>query len=212
MQVIVSLAIRILKIIGLAIVYGITAAFVVVYPIVLVGSIYQLIVYPDQPARVTLAEAVEMDANNKPVFLFVENSLYLTVTDAAWECASVTQAGYRDKKHTDGVFTDKNNTAIVFVQIQGYYTCQELQSMEIAGELQSFVRRPVEYQSDNHGPVTIDENSDLITLSLCTHCDRFESLFGVVFFLAFPFIMWGIFYFNKLQQSKLKSDAASLMK
>lgn len=195
--------------IGLTVAYGIVGIIGVFYVIVLFGSIYQLSVYPEKPAEVSLAEAVEMYENNKPVFLFFERPLYLTVTDARWECASVVQAGYRNKKHTDGVFTDGNNTAIVFVQIHGHYTCQDLQSMQIVGELQSFTRRPVHYQSDSNGLITIDHNSDVTTLSLCTHCTLTQAWFYVVFFLAFPFIMWGIFWYGKRQQSRPRTDFLS---
>jgi len=177
------------------------------YLVMFVGSVYEAIVFPQAPEKVTLEQAIELDATNKPTFLFFEKSLYVIITDAKWECASVKQVDARGTKkdHTDGVFTNASRSAVVFVQLQGLYSCQELQQKEVAGELQHFTRRPVEYQSDENGLITIDDKSEISTLSLCTHCTPFEASFYPVVFFLFPFIMWAIFkYGNRQQQKKVE--------
>ena len=177
------------------------------YLVLLVGSIYEAVVFPQTPEKVTLDQAIELDTTNKPTFLFFGKSLYVIITDAKWECASVKQVDAVKNKndHTDGVFTNANKSAVVFVQVHGLYSCQELQKKEVAGELQRFTRRPVEYQSDENGLITIDEKSEILTLSLCTHCTPFEASFYPVVFFLFPFIMWAIFkYGNRQQQKKVK--------
>ncbi len=177
------------------------------YLVLLVGSIYEAVVFPQTPEKVTLDQAIELDTTNKPTFLFFGKSLYVIITDAKWECASVKQVDAVKNKndHTDGVFTNANKSAVVFVQIHGLYSCQELQKKEVTGELQHFTRRPVEYQSDENGLITIDEKSEILTLSLCTHCTPFEASFYPVVFFLFPFIMWAIFkYGNRQQQKKVK--------
>src|SRR5262245_11569291 len=117
------------------------------YLVLLGGSIYEAVVFSQLRYRGTLAQAVEMDLNNKPGFLFFETALFVAITDASWKCASVKQVDAFQSRndHTDGVFTDPSDSALVFVQIEGLYSCQELQSMEIAGKLQRFTNRPVEY-------------------------------------------------------------------
>jgi hypothetical protein len=179
------------------------------YLVLLVGSTYEAIVFPQFPQKVTLAQAVEMDLKNEPAFLFFEKSLYLSITDAVWECASIKQQGKlteeSDSRNTDAVFTDTKKTALVFVEVEGHYNCQELQEKEIAGELQHVTQRPVEYQSDASGLVTIDEDSEITTLSLCTHCTPSEARLYPIFFLLFPFVMWGILEFGKRQQKKQNS-------
>lgn len=177
------------------------------YLVLLVGSIYEAVVFPQTPEKVTLDQAIELDTTNKPTFLFFGKSLYVIITDAKWECASVKQVDAVKNKndHTDGVFTNANKSAVVFVQVHGLYSCQELQKKEVAGELQRFTRRPVEYHSDENGLITIDEKSEILTLSLCTHCTPFEASFYPVVFFLFPFIMWAIFkYGNRQQQKKVK--------
>ena len=174
----------------------------VLYLVLLGGSIYEAVVFPQSPHKVTLSKAVEMDLNNKPEFLFFEKALFVDITDASWKCASVKQVdAFRNRKdHTDGVFTNSSESALVFVQIEGLYSCQELQKMEIAGKLQKFTNRPVEYQSDTNKKVVIDENSNIITFELCTHCTPSEARFYPLYFLGFPFVMWLIFEFGKRQQ------------
>ncbi len=148
------------SIVGKIILYTILGLFGFFYLILLSGSIYEAVVFPRSPQKVTLAQAVEMDLQNKPEFLFFDKARYVSITDSIWECASVKQAGfdtpYSDKRHTDAVFTDSKKSAVVFVQVNGFFSCQDLQENEISGELQRFDNRPVAYQSDTTGTTTID--------------------------------------------------------
>ena len=176
----------------------------ILYLVLLGGSTYEAVVFPQSPQKITLAQAVEMDRQNKPEFLFFDKALYVSITDAMWECASVKQVDARRNRddHTDGVFSNANKDALVFVQIHGLYTCQELEQMEVAGKLQRFTKRPVEYKSDTNGIVVISEGSEDITFELCTRCTPSEARLYPAFFLLFPFVMWGIFEFGKRQQQK----------
>jgi len=177
----------------------------------LVGSIYEAIIFPKMPEKVTLEQAIELDATNKPSFLFFGKSLYVVITDAKWECASVKQKiGHKYNYFTDGVFTNSNKSAVVFVQIDGFYSCEELQKKEVAGELQHATRRPIEYESDENGKIIIDDKSEVITLSLCTQCTPSQAVFYPVFFFLFPFMMWGIFEIAKREQQK--RDRQNLIK
>lgn len=183
------------------------------YLTLVIGSTYEAAVFPHSPQRVTLAQAVELYSQHKPVFLIFEKSLYVSVTDAVWECASLKQQGHRtlwsDKRHTDVIFTDAQETAVVFVELEGFHTCRELQGKEVAGELQSFTRRPFEYQSDTKGLVTIDKDSTVRMLSLCTHCTASEAWLYPVFFFLLPFVMWGIL---KLANASNRSRVSDLSK
>lgn len=176
----------------------------VLYLLILGGSIYEAIVFPQSPQRITLAHAVELDRQNESEFSFFDKALYVSITDAKWECASVKQVDTPRNRddHTDGVFSNVNKDAFVFVQIHGLYSCQDLQEMEVAGKLQRFTKRPVEYESDTSGIVVIDESSSSITFELCTHCTPAEARFYPLWFFLFPFIMWGIFAYGKRQQQK----------
>jgi hypothetical protein len=172
------------------------------YLVFLGGSIYEAIVFPPSPQKVTLAQAIVMDSENKPAFLFFRKALYISITDAIWECASVTQedAPPNTVEHTHGVLLNANKDAYVFVEINGLYTCQDLQNMQVTGKLQRMTERPVEYQSDAHGLVIIDEDSEAITFELCTHCTPAEARIFPLFFFIVPFAMGGIFAYGKCQQ------------
>jgi hypothetical protein len=166
------------------------------YLVFLAGSIYEAIVFPQSPQKVTLAQAVEMDLQNKPAFLVFDKALYVSITDAIWECASVKQTGYKvlsDRRYTDAVFSDAKKTAVVFVQVDGFHSCQDLKENEIPGVLKRLYTRPVEYQSDTNGTTVIDENSEVLIFGFCTHCTPSAAVGVTITCLLSPFIMWGIF-------------------
>jgi len=172
------------------------------YLLLLGGTLYEAVVFPQFPQKATLSQAIVMDSQNKPVFLFFRKANYVSITDAIWDCASVKQVDAPGNKvdHTDGVFSNANMDAFVFVQLKGSYTCQELQKMDIAGKLERMTKRPVAYESDINGSVILGEQSEAITLELCTHCTPLEArLFPLLFFFI-PFPMWGIFVYGKCQQ------------
>jgi hypothetical protein len=165
------------------------------------GSIYEAAVFPRVPQKVTLAQAVEMDLKNKPDFLVFDKVLYVSIADAVWECASVKQSGYStlfsDKRRTDAVFTDASKTAVVFIQVDGFYNCQQLKENEISGELQRVDGRPIEYQSDTIGTTTIGENSKILTYRFCTHCNPFYAVSLPIVFVLIPLVIWGIYEYWK---------------
>jgi hypothetical protein len=166
------------------------------YLVFLAGSISEAIVFPQSPQKVTLAQAVEMDLQNKPAFLVFDKALYVSITDAIWECASVKQTGYKvlsDRRYTDAVFSDAKKTAVVFVQVDGFHSCQDLKENEIPGVLKRLYTRPVEYQSDTNGTTVIDENSEVLIFGFCTHCTPSAAVGVTITCLLSPFIMWGIF-------------------
>ncbi|PKO15708.1 MAG: hypothetical protein CVU39_09295 [Chloroflexi bacterium HGW-Chloroflexi-10] len=167
----------------------------ILYLIFLLGSTFEAVVFPQSPQKVTLAQAVEMDLQNKPAFLVFDQALYISITDAMWECASVKQTGYKvlsDRRYTDAVFTDAKKTAVVFVQVNGFYSCQDLKENEISGELHRLHidTRPVEYQSDTNGITIIDEDSQVLAYRFCTHCTPSAAGFIPIFWLLIPFIIW----------------------
>jgi hypothetical protein len=190
----------VLKIV-LIMVAGLAAIF---YLILLGGSTYEAVVFPQSPQNVTLTQAVEMELQNKPEFLFFDKALYVSITDAVWECASVKQVDAYNNidEHTEAVFSNGNKDALVFVRIEGLYTCRELQEMEIAGKLQRFTERPVQYESDTDGTVTLDEASETITLELITHGTPSEARLYPIFFLGLPFVIWGMFVYTRCQRQQ----------
>ena len=88
----------------------------ILYLLLFGGSLYEAVVFPQSPQRITLAQAVEMDRQNKPEFLFFDTALYVSITDPIWECASVKQVDTPRNRddHTDGVFSNANNDAFVW--------------------------------------------------------------------------------------------------
>ena len=132
------------------------------YLAALAGSLYEAVTFPRTPQHVTLAQAVQRQAANRPDFWVFDRTQYVAIRDAVWECASLRQSGYRslfsDKRRTEAVFTDAQKTAVVFVGVKGFFNCQELGEMTIAGELQRLDERPIQYLSDA-GPVVIQDRS-----------------------------------------------------
>lgn len=178
------------------------------YLLLLGGSIYEAVVFPQSPQKVTLSQVIAMDSQNKSAFLFFRKAQYVSITDAIWECASVKQVDaprYR-VDHTEGVFSNANTDTFVFVQINGLYTCQELQNMDVAGKLERSTKRPVEYESDTNGSVIKGEDSEAITFELCTHCTPPEARVFPLFFFLIPFAMGGIFAYGKCQQQNENID------
>ena len=132
------------------------------YMAALAGSLYEAVTFPRTPQPVPLAVAVQRQAANRPDFWVFDRTQYVSINDAVWECASLRQSGYRslfsDKRRTEAVFTDAHQTAVVFVGVKGFFNCQELSEMTIAGELQRLDERPIQYVS-SAGPVVIQDRS-----------------------------------------------------
>lgn len=172
------------------------------YLIFLGGSIYEAFVFPQSPRTVTLAQAVELDLQNKPAFLFFHKPLYVAITDAVWECASVKHVDtFRNADdHTNAVFSNGNRDALVFARVQGLYTCQELQGMNVAGKMQRLSKPPVEYENDTDGIVAIDQASDAATFELVTHASAWEARLYPIFFVGLPFVLWGMFVYARCQR------------
>jgi hypothetical protein len=178
------------------------------YFVLLGGSIYEAIVFPASPQKVTLSQAMTIDSQNEPVFLFFRKALYVSITDAIWDCASVQQVdapAYR-VDHTEGAFSNANMDAIVLVQINGLYTCNELRHMQLAGKLERLTEGPVYSKTAMNELAIIGKNPDAITFELCTHCTPAEArIFPLLFFLI-PFAMGGIYAYGKCQQMSQDSD------
>jgi len=165
----------------------------VLYLGILTGSIYEAVVFPRSPQKVTLARAVEMDLLNEPAFLVFDQALYVSITDAAWECASVKQSGYkvlRERRSTDAVFSDASKTAVVFYQRDGFHSCEDLKASEIVGVLQRVYTRPVEYQSDASGRVVIGKDADALVYGFCTHCTPDGAVGIPIVGALLPFALW----------------------
>lgn len=148
---------------GLVLAIGLAALYLFFF----VGSLYEALRFPRAPQAVTLVQAVSMARQNEPDFLVFDQTQYITITDAVWECASIRQTGYqtifRDRRWTDAVFTDAQRTAIVFARVHGFYSCDELRAYHLMGELQPVDDgRPVQYQSDTAGMVQISAESGAI--------------------------------------------------
>lgn len=166
------------------------------YLVFLVGSLYEAVVFPQTPQKVTLAHAVNLDLHNQPAFLVFDETLYVSITDAIWECASVKQTGYQglsDRRYTDAVFTDAQKTAVVWVQVNGFYSCEDLKAKEISGELQRNKQRPIKYQSDSTGTTLIDADSEVLTYYFCTHCTPSAAVGVTIVGLLAPFVIKAIF-------------------
>lgn len=160
---------------------------------ILAGSIYEAVVFPRSPQKVTLARAVEMDLQNEPAFLVFDQALYVSITDAVWECASVKQTGYktlRDRRSTEAVFSDASKTAVIFYQRDGFHSCEDLKANEIVGVLQRVYTRPVEYQSDAEGRVVITEDAGALVYGFCTHCTPGETAGIPIVEALLPFALW----------------------
>lgn len=173
----------------------------IVYLFFLTGSVYEAVVFPQFPQEVTLARAVELDLKNKPDFLPFDKTLYVSITDAVWECASVKQTGYKtifsDKRRTDAVFTDAQKTAVVFIQLDGFFDCEYLKAYRPLGELQYLDSRPIIYQSDTTGKTTLDVNSDILVYRFCTHCTPSNAVLVSASFVLFPLFIWGYYQYKK---------------
>lgn len=178
------------------------------YFVFLGGSLYEAVVFPASPQKITLSQAMAMDSQTEPVFLFFRKAIYVSITDAIWNCASVQQVdapAYR-VDHTEGIFSNANMDAFVFVQINGLYTCQELQQMEVAGRLERFTQGPVNSETAMNGSAIIGANPKAVTFELCTHCTAVEARIFPLFFFLIPFAMGGIFAYGRCQQMNQDID------
>jgi len=173
------------------------------YLFFLTGSIYEAFVFPRTPQKVTLAQAVKVDLINTPDFLVFDQALYVSITDAVWQCASVRQSGYSsifiDKRRTDAQFTDAEKTAVVFIQLRGFYDCQELKEIEILGELDQVFSRPVEFQSDPGGTTIIAEDSDVLVYWIRNRTPL-DAMLQAIFMAGFPLLVWGYYQSRKNRQ------------
>jgi len=167
----------------------------------LAGGIYEAVVYPRTPQKATLAQAVEMDLDDKPAFWGFDEARYVSITDAVWECASVKQSGYSsifsDKRRTDAVFTDAEKTSVVFIQVDGFYDCEDLKGYQPLGELQRLDTRPIEYQSDTTGKTVIGEDSEVLVYWFCTHCSPSNAVWVPICLVFFPVFIWGYAKYRK---------------
>lgn len=178
------------------------------YLILLASSTYEAVVYPTSPPKMTLSQALLMESQNKPAFLFFRKPFYVSITDARWECASIKQVDEPLNRvdHTEGVFSNTSSDALVFVQLNGLHTCEQLQNTHVTGKLERFTRRPVAYESDANGSVRIGKDSEAITLELCTRCTASEARLFSIFFVLIPFPMWGLFVYGKCQRQNENSE------
>ncbi len=170
------------------------------YLFFLAGFIYEAVTYPRVPQRVTLAQAVEMDQKNTPDFLVFDKALYVTITDSVWQCASIKQSGYKtissDKRRTDAVFTDKKRTAVVFIQLFGFYSCPDLKVAEISGELDQVYTRPVKFLSDTTGTTVIDHDSGMLVYRFRVF-KPLDAVLNLIFFIGFALFVWGFVRYRR---------------
>lgn len=168
-----------------------------IYLLFLAASIYYAVVFPRTPQKVTLARAVAMEQNIPPASWFLNKILYISITDAVWDCSSVRQSGYKsifsNRQRTDALFTDPAATALVLMQADGHFNCQDLQHYEPVGVLQPIDARPVEYQNGANEITIIAAGSDLLIYRLCTHCTRSNALLLPITTVLFPLLVWGYY-------------------
>lgn len=182
----------------LAILGGLIGIF---YLLFLAKGIYAAVVFPREPQRVTLARAVMLDLARKPDAWIYDKALYVSITDAVWECSSVRQSGYasifRDRRRTDAVFTDAGKSAVVFIQVNGFYSCKDLENYEPLGELQRLDERPITYQSDASGKTSIDENSGVRAYFFCIHCTPSEAILMPICSVLLPLFVWAYYKYGR---------------
>lgn len=179
----------------------------IAYLFFLAGSVYEALVFPGTPAEVTLSQAVKADLTNQPDFLVFDQALYVSITDAVWDCTSLKPSGYStifsDKRRTDAQFTDVKKTALVYVQVNGFYNCQQLQEYKLAGELQRVASPPDTGPKNIPGTSASLENPALI-YNFCTQCTPSNAVFISIFLIGLPIIVWLYFQSRRNRQEEVE--------